>query len=125
MGPLVCNWVAIGGGHDGPNPRNLMEFINRLPQNAVLTVEGLMRNVYAPCAMGIAMGVHARVGQEGNFWGRKGGRATSVQQIEKLVRISGELFRPIASAEQARRIDRIGTFYSSVPPARQSATLTS
>ena len=30
---------AIGGGHDGPNPRNLMEFINRVPQNAVLTVE--------------------------------------------------------------------------------------
>ena len=30
MGPLAINWVAIGGGHDGPNPRNLMEFINRL-----------------------------------------------------------------------------------------------
>ena len=46
MGPYVLNWVAIGGGHDGPNPRNLMEFINRVPQNAVLTVEGLMRHVY-------------------------------------------------------------------------------
>jgi uncharacterized protein (DUF849 family) len=40
MGPLVLNWVAIGGGHDGPNPRNLMEFINRCLQNAVLSVEG-------------------------------------------------------------------------------------
>ena len=46
MGPYVLNWVSIGGGHDGPNPRNLMEFINRVPQNAVLTVEGLMRHVY-------------------------------------------------------------------------------
>jgi uncharacterized protein (DUF849 family) len=114
MGPLVLNWVAIGGGHDGPNPRNLMEFINRLPQNAVFTVEGLMRNVYPLCTMGIAMGVHVRVGQEDNLWGRKGERATSVQQIERMVRISEELFRPIATGEQARSIYKIGEFYSSV-----------
>ena len=114
MGPLVLNWVAIGGGHDGPNPRNLMEFINRMPQNAVFTVEGLMRSVYPLYAMAIAMGFHARVGQEDNLWGRKGERATSVQQIERMVRISQELFRPIASGEQARAIYKIGTFYSSV-----------
>ena len=52
MGPYVLNWVSIGGGHDGPNPRNLMEFINRVPQNAVLTVEGLMRHVYPLCTHG-------------------------------------------------------------------------
>jgi len=44
-GPLVLNWVVIGGGADGPNPRNLLEFINRCPGNAVLAVESLMRNV--------------------------------------------------------------------------------
>ncbi|MDE2437261.1 MAG: 3-keto-5-aminohexanoate cleavage protein, partial [Sphingomonadales bacterium] len=110
-GPMVCNWVAIGGGADGPNPRNLLEFVNRLPQNAVFTVEGLMRSVYPLCTMGIAMGFHARVGQEDNLWGRRGERASSVQQIERLVRISGELFRPIATAEQARSIYQIGTFY--------------
>ena len=86
MGPYVLNWVSIGGGHDGPNPRNLMEFINRVPQNAVLTVEGLMRHVYPLNAMGIAMGFHVRVGQEDNLYGRRGERATSVQQIEKMVR---------------------------------------
>ena len=114
MGPLVLNWVAIGGGHDGPNPRNLMEFINRCPQNAVLTVEGLMRSVYPLCTMGIAMGLHVRVGQEDNLWGRKGERATSVQQIEKAVRISEELWRPIATGKEAKEIYQIGTFYSSV-----------
>ena len=35
-----CNRVAIGGGHDGPNPRNLLSFVNRMPQHAVCTVEG-------------------------------------------------------------------------------------
>jgi uncharacterized protein (DUF849 family) len=114
MGPYVLNWVSIGGGHDGPNPRNLMEFINRVPQNAVLTVEGLMRHVYPLCTMGIAMGLHVRVGQEDNLYGRRGERATSVQQIEKMVKIAGELWRPIATAEQAREIYKIGTFYSSI-----------
>jgi uncharacterized protein (DUF849 family) len=91
-----------------------MEFINRVPQNATLTVEGLMRHVYPLCTMGIAMGLHVRVGQEDNLYGRRGERATSVQQIEKMVKISNELWRPIATAEQARSIYRIGTFYSSV-----------
>ena len=99
MGPYVLNWVSIGGGHDGPNPRNLMEFINRVPQNAVLTVEGLMRHVYPLCTMGIAMGLHVRVGQEDNLYGRRGERATSVQQIEKMVKISE---RAVASDRDRR-----------------------
>ena len=64
--------------------------------------------------MGIAMGLHVRVGQEDNLWGRRGERATSVQQIEKMVKISEELWRPIATADQAREIYKIGTFYSSI-----------
>lgn len=72
-----------------------------------------MRNVYPLCTMAIAMGLHARVGQEDNLWGRKGERATSVQQIEKLVRISEELYRPIATGDEARAIYKIGEFYSS------------
>jgi uncharacterized protein (DUF849 family) len=112
-GPLVLNWVSIGGGADGPNPRNLMEFVNRCPENAVLTVEGLMRNVLPLTTMAIAMGLHVRVGIEDNLWGRKGERMSSVQQIEKAVRISRELYREVASGEQARAIYQIGTHYKS------------
>ena len=112
-GPLVLNWVSIGGGADGPNPRNLMEFVNRCPENAVLTVEGLMRNVLPLTTMAIAMGLHVRVGIEDNLWGRKGERMTSVQQIEKAVRISRELYREVATGEQARVIYQIGTHYKS------------
>ena len=113
-GPLVLNWVAIGGGADGPNPRNLMEFINRCPQNAVLTVESLMRHVLPLNTMAIAMGVHVRVGIEDNLWGRPGERMTSVQQVEQMVRIAQELHRDVASGEDARRIYRIGERYGSV-----------
>jgi uncharacterized protein (DUF849 family) len=112
-GPLVLNWVAIGGGLDGPNPRNMMEFINRMPDGAVLTIESIMRNVLPLNTMAIAMGLHVRVGIEDNLWGRKGERMTSVQQIEKAVRISREVFRDVATAEDARRIYRIGEQYSS------------
>ncbi len=112
-GPLVLNWVAIGGGADGPNPRNLMEFINRCPQNAVLTVESLMRHVLPLNTMAIAMGLHVRVGIEDNLWGRPGERMTSVQQVEQVVRIARELHRDVASGEDARRIYRIGERYGS------------
>ncbi|WP_321930932.1 BKACE family enzyme [Paraburkholderia guartelaensis] len=113
-GPLVLNWVAIGGGADGPNPRNLMEFINRCPQNAVLTVESLMRHVLPLNTMAIAMGLHVRVGIEDNLWGRPGERMTSVQQVEQMVRIARELHRDVATGKDARRIYRIGEHYTSV-----------
>jgi uncharacterized protein (DUF849 family) len=112
-GPLVLNWVGIGGGADGPNPRNLMEFINRCPDNAVLTVESLMRNVLPLGTMAIAMGLHVRVGIEDNLWGRKGQRMTSVQQVEQMVRIARELHREVATGVQARTIYRIGEHYKS------------
>ena len=110
-GPLVLNWVGIGGGADGPNPYNMMEFIRRVPPGAVLTIESIMRNVLPLNTMAIAMGLHTRVGIEDNLWGRKGQRMTSVQQVEQQVRIARELHREVASGEQARAIYQIGTHY--------------
>ncbi|MFO1081021.1 MAG: 3-keto-5-aminohexanoate cleavage protein [Reyranellaceae bacterium] len=127
-GPLVLNWVAIGGGSDGPSPYNMMEFIRRTPDGAVLTLESLMRHVAPVCTMAIAMGLHVRVGIEDNLWGRKGERMSSVQQVEQMVRIARELHREVASGEDARRIYQIGTRYGSTdetlarlgyPPNRQ------
>ena len=113
-GPLVLNWVAIGGGADGPNPRNMMEFINRCPDGAVLTIESIMRNVLPLATMAIAMGLHVRVGIEDNLWRRPGERITSVQQIEQMVRIARELGRDVATGQDAKRIYQIGTHYKSV-----------
>ncbi|HEX7156499.1 MAG TPA: 3-keto-5-aminohexanoate cleavage protein, partial [Burkholderiaceae bacterium] len=112
-GPLVLNWVAIGGGADGPNPRNMMEFINRCPDNAVLTIESLMRHVLPLTTMAIAMGLHVRVGIEDNLWGAKGQTMSSVRQVEQMVRIARELHREVATGEEARRIYRIGERYGS------------
>ena len=111
---MVLNWVAIGGGADGPNPRNMMEFINRCPDGAVLTIEGLMRNVLPLTTMAIAMGLHTRVGIEDNLWGKKGEPMSSVQQVEQQVRIARELHREVATGAQAKAIYRIGEHYGSV-----------
>jgi uncharacterized protein (DUF849 family) len=113
-GPLVLNWVAIGGGLDGPSPYNMMEFIRRVPDGAVLTLETLMRHVLPVNTMAIAMGLHVRVGIEDNLWGRKGERISSVRQVEQVERISRELYREIATGEDARRIYQIGAQYKTV-----------
>lgn len=112
-GPLVLNWVGIGGGSDGPNPNNMIEFVRRTPDGAVLTIESIMRNVLPLNTMAIAMGLHVRVGIEDNLWGKKGERITSVKQVEQMVRIARELYRPVATGKEAKRIYRIGETYAS------------
>ncbi|MGW0938441.1 3-keto-5-aminohexanoate cleavage protein [Streptomyces sp. NPDC002666] len=111
-GPLNVTWVGIGGGFDGPNPYNIMQFINRVPDGAILTLETLMRSVLPVNAMAIAMGLHTRCGNEDTLWGRKGTKATSVEQIKQLVRIAGELGREVATAKDAHEIYKIGTSYA-------------
>jgi uncharacterized protein (DUF849 family) len=112
-GPLVLNWVGIGGGADGPSPYNMMEFVRRVPPGALLTIESIMRNVLPLNTMAIAMGLHVRCGIEDNLWGKKGERQTSVQQVEQLVRIARELHREIATGAEARSLYRIGEHYAS------------
>ncbi|ABG95584.1 MULTISPECIES: 3-keto-5-aminohexanoate cleavage protein [Rhodococcus] len=111
-GPLNLTWVGIGGGFDGPNPYNIMNFIQRVPDGACLTLETLMRSVLPVNAMAIAMGLHPRCGNEDTIWGRKGEKMTSVQQVEQLVRVAGELGREVATGKEARDIYRIGQTYA-------------
>ena len=114
-GPLVMNWVAIGGGMDAPSLYSLANFVRAVPDGAVLTVESNVRNVLPVNMWGIAVGLHVRCGTEDCLWNQKrSAKASTVSQIEQLVRISEEFGRPIASAQEAREISKIGVFYDSV-----------
>jgi hypothetical protein len=82
--------------------------------------------------MAVALGIHIRVGLEDNMWRRKGERMTSVQQVEQVVRIAKELGRKVATADEARQILKIGTWYNSpdetlanlgLPPNRKDGQL--
>jgi uncharacterized protein (DUF849 family) len=115
QGPLVMNWVAIGGGMDAPNIYNLANFVRATPDGAVLTLESSMRNVLPVNMMAIAMGLHVRCGIEDNLWTQdRRSKMSTVRQIEQLVRISREFGREIANGKDARRICKIGEFYDSI-----------
>ena len=114
-GPLVMNWVAIGGGMDAPNIYNLANFVRATPDGAVLTVESSMRYVLPINMMGIAMGLHVRCGIEDNLWNQsRTKKMSTVEQIEQLVRISREFGREVATGKEAREICKIGVFYDTV-----------
>ena len=110
-GPLVLNHMALGGGYAGRNPADLLEFVRRCPDGAVLTIESIMRTVIPVCTIAVALGLHVRVGVEDNLWRRKGERITTVEQVEQMVRIAREIGRDVATGEEAKHIYKIGTYY--------------
>ncbi|GAB3630513.1 transposase [Pandoraea terrae] len=129
LGPLNVTWVGIGGGFDGPNPYNFMEFIRRCPDGACITLESLMKNVLPINTMAMALGLHPRCGIEDTIIDQHGNRMTSVQQIEQCVRIAHELGREVANGKEAKKIYKIGEQYRTVdetltrlglPPNRKS-----
>ena len=114
-GPLVMNWVAIGGGMDAPTIYNLANFLRATPDNAVVTLESSMLNTLPVNMMAIAMGQHVRCGIEDNLWSQdRKSKMGTVKQIEQLVRISREFGRDIANGKEANKILQIGTFYDSI-----------
>src|SRR3954470_12856290 len=113
-GPVNLTWVGIGGGFDGPNPANFMEFIRRAPDGATVTLESLMRHVLPVNVMAMCLGQHVRCGIEDTLYDQHGRKFTSVQQVEQVVRIAAELGRDIANGREAREIYKIGVQYNSV-----------
>ena len=121
-GPLVLNWVAIAGGMDTPNVYSMANFVRAVPDGAVLTVESNVRNVLPVNIMGIAMGLHVRCGTEDCLWNQQRTRkASTVEQIEQLVRIAREFGRDIATAREAREILQIGVFHDTADQALAAA----
>jgi uncharacterized protein (DUF849 family) len=114
-GPLVANWVAIGGGMDAPTIYNLANFLRAMPERVALTLESSMLNTLPVNMMAIAMGLHVRCGIEDNLWTQdRKSKMGTVKQIEQLVRISREFGRDIANGKEAKKILQIGTFYNSI-----------
>jgi uncharacterized protein (DUF849 family) len=114
-GPLVCNWVAIGGGMDQPTIYSLAHFLRAIPDGTMLTVESSMRNVLPINMMGMAMGLHVRCGIEDNLWNQsRTEKMSTVKQIEQLVRMAREFGREVANGKEAREILKIGVFYDTV-----------
>ena len=110
--PLILTWIPIGGGADSMTPYNMTNFLQAVPDGAVLTFEAQMNNVLPLNIMAIALGQHVRCGIEDTIWlPDRSRKMSSVEQVEQLVRIAKECGRPVANGKEAREIYKIGTFY--------------
>jgi 3-keto-5-aminohexanoate cleavage enzyme len=103
--PMHFNFMLGVIGGITATPRDLVFMINSIPKNSTFTVCAIGRHEFPMVTLSIVMGGHARVGFEDNIYLSKGVLAKSNSElVEKVVRISKEIGRDIASPYQARKI---------------------
>jgi len=119
MGPLNMALCGYGGGTLSRNPFDWMHFLQRVPQGSVKTFWSSMRGLISISAIAIVLGQHVRVGNEDNLWGANRQRKTTVEQIEGVVRVCKAFGRKVATAEEARKLCKVGTWYNSVEETLQ------
>ncbi len=107
--PLHFDFVlGVPGGMPG-TPENLMFLRHLLPPDATWTMAGIGRAELPLAVMALVLGGHVRVGFEDNIYYSKGVLAQSnAQLVERVVRIAGELNRPVATPSEAREILSMG-----------------
>lgn len=103
--PVYCN--LIFGMQTGtlPHPRNLINFVDNLPDGTEWNCMAIGKQQLPLTTFGIIYGGHVRVGMEDNVYYRKGEKVQSnAQLVERTARLAKELNRPIASPAGAREI---------------------
>jgi len=102
--PMHFNLVFGVNGGISATPRDIAFLVESLPQDSTFTVTGIGKHQFPVATIGIIYGGHVRVGLEDNLFLSKGTLADNGQLVEKIVRISKELGREIASPFEARKI---------------------
>jgi 3-keto-5-aminohexanoate cleavage enzyme len=104
-GPQHFDFVlGIPGGMAG-KPEALMYLVSQLKSGSTWTVAGIGAAQLQLGTLAIVLGGHVRVGFEDNLFYRKGELASSnAQLVERMVRISAELNRPVATPDEARAL---------------------
>lgn len=102
--PLQFNLVMNVKGSVSGTPRNLLHMVESLPEGSTFTVSGIAQSQLPMLTMSILLGGHVRTGLEDTILYDKGVLATNVMLVERMVRISKELGREIATPDEARKI---------------------
>ncbi len=105
--PYYINMVMGVGGMGGypGTPKNLVRMTDHLPEDTVFNVTGIGRYQMAMNVMSIIMGGHARIGMEDNVFYRKDEPAAgNAVFVERVVRLSREIGREVATPQEARAI---------------------
>ena len=89
--------------------RALANAVDMIPGVATWSVIGIGRAQLQMAMMAMPMGGHVRVGLEDNIYYRRGELATgNAQLVDRVVRLAGELGRPVATPAEARRLLGLG-----------------
>ncbi len=103
--PMHFNFVLGVPGAISATAQNLLFLVQSIPKSSTFTVTGIGKNQFNMAAISIVIGGHVRVGFEDNLYLSKSILAnTNGELVDKIVRISNELGREIASADEARKI---------------------
>lgn len=103
--PMHFNFVMGVNGGISAEPRDFVFMKESIPQGSTFTVSGIGRNEFPMAVLSIISGGHVRVGFEDNVYISKGILAKSnAELVDKVVRLSKELGREIASPREAREI---------------------
>jgi len=103
--PMHFNFMLGVKGGISATPRDLLFLVNSIPHNSTYSVGATGRHEFPMITLSIIMGGHVRVGFEDNIYLSKGNLAKSNGElVEKVVRISKELGRDIATPDEARKI---------------------
>ncbi len=95
--------LGVPGALDA-SVEHLVDCVRALPEGCTWSVAGIGRMQVQLAAAAIAMGGHVRVGLEDNLYYAKGRFARNDELVARVVRIAGELGRPVATPDEARRI---------------------
>ena len=103
--PMHFNFMLGVIGGITATPRDLLYLANSIPKGSTYCVGAIGKHEFPMVTLSIVLGGHARVGFEDNIYLSKGVLAKSNGElVEKVVRISKELGRDIASPYEARKM---------------------
>jgi 3-keto-5-aminohexanoate cleavage enzyme len=102
--PLHFDFVMGLKGAMPATVENLVFLKNTIPFDATWTVAGVGPAQLTMGAHAIFMGGHVRVGLEDNIYYKKGQMAKNEDLVDRMVRLSGEMGRDVATPDVARDI---------------------
>ena len=109
--PYYFNLILGSLGSVSLSSLNIASMIHSLPQNACWALGGIGRFQTRANSISIALGGHIRIGLEDNPYYNWHTRedASNPRLVERMIRISKELNREVASPSEARKIIGLNT----------------
>ena len=88
-----------------PTPWSVLSLLQELPAGSLFTVAATGKHQWPLVTFALILGGNVRVGLEDNLYERRGRKLRgNAEAVEKVVRLAGELGRPIATPAQARQM---------------------